>query len=113
MAKRVKNLPTILPKGKRLKNAKGRPTYRPPKNFDLHLSEEQRAESKKLFTMVKDILLHVTHDIDVNTKLILLTAINVLGAIEFDIDAGSRKLEDAVHKSGIRGGIQKYLKFLS
>ena len=113
MAKRVKNLPTLTPKDKRLKNAKGRPTYRTSKTLDLKLTDAQKAEAIQLFNMAKNILVNVTLDVDINTKRVLLTAINVLGDIVFDIDAGSRPLEEAVHKSNIRGGIQKYLKFLS
>lgn len=113
MAKRAKSIQILTPQEKRLRNGKGKPTYRPSKTLDLKLTQSQKAGAVQLFNMAKDILVNVTLDVDINTKRILLTAVNVIGGIEFDIDAGSRPLEDAVNKSNIRGGIQKYLKFLS
>ena len=95
MAKRTKYLPSMSSEERRLKNTKGRPTYRTSKTLDLHLTELQKIEAIKLFNMAKNILA------------------NIIGHIEFDIDAGTKPLEKAVDASGMRGGIQKYLKFLS
>ena len=112
MAKRTKYLPVDVGE-KTLKNGKGRPTYRTSKTLDLHLTELQKIEAVKLFNMAKNILVNVTLDVDISTKKMQAIAGNILGHIEFDIDAGSKPLEKAVNDSGMRGGIQKYLKFLS
>ena len=114
MAKRVriKYVPKTI-KEAAMKNNKGRPTYRSSKHSTINLTTEQKAEAVKLFDMMKNILLNTTLDVDINSRRIQFAAERILGNIEFDIDAGSRPLENAVHNSGIRGGIQKYLKFLS
>ena len=113
MAKRTKYLPSSNSDDRRLKNAKGRPTYRTSKTLDLQLTELQKIEAIKLFNMAKNILANVTLDVDINTKKMQAIAANIIGHIEFDIDAGTKPLEKAVDASGMRGGIQKYLKFLS
>ena len=111
MAKRIKVIP--VKREKAFKNNKGRPTYRPSKSMDLRLTAEQRVESAKLFNMIKNILVNTAIDVDINSRRIQSIAENILGHIEFDIDAGSKPLEKAVHNSNMRGGIQKYIKFLS
>ena len=114
MAKRVRT--KYVPKSMReaaIKNNKGRPTYRTSKNATINLTEIQKAEAIKIFDMMKNILLRTSLDVDINSRRIQFAAERILGNIEFDIDAGSRPLEKVVHNSGIRGGIQKYLKFLS
>jgi len=114
MAKRVRT--KYVPKAMRdaaVKNNKGRPTYRTAKNAAINLTEIQKAEAVKLFDMMKNILVNTTLDVDINSRKIQFAAEQILGHIEFDIDAGSHPLEKAVHNSDIRGGIQKYLKFLS
>ena len=113
MAKRTKYLPTMSSEERRLKNTKGRPTYRTSKTLDLHLTELQKIEAIKLFNMAKNILANIILDVDVNTKKMQAIAANIIGHIEFDIDAGTKPLEKAADASGMRGGIQKYLKFLS
>ena len=113
MAKRVKHIPNLTREERRAKNGKGRPTYRPSKTLDFRLTEPQKAEAIKLFNMAKNVLVNSTLDVDISSRDVYAMAGNILGNIEFDIDAGSRPLENAVHKSNMRGGIQKYLKFLS
>ena len=113
MAKRVKYIPNLTKEERRAKNGKGRPTYRTSKNLDLHLTELQKIEAIKLFNMAKNILANITLDVDINTKKMQAVAGNIIGHIEFDIDAGTKPLEKAVDASNMRGGIQKYLKFLS
>lgn len=111
MAKRVKVIPVT--KDKVFKNNKGRPTYRTSKTSTLNLTPAQKSEAIKLFDVIKNILVNTALDVDINSKKIQSVAENILGHIEFDIDAGSRPLEKAAHSSNMRGGIQKYLKFLS
>ena len=111
MAKRVKVIP--IERNKNIKNNKGRPTYRTAKSAPINLSESQKAEAIHLFNMMKGILVNTFLDVDINSRRIQSMAAHILGNIEFDIDAGSRPLEQAVHNSNMRGGIQKYLKAIS
>ncbi len=111
MAKRVKVIPVV--RDKNLKSNKGRPTYRTLKSATIQLNDLQKAEAVKLFNMMKNILVNTVLDVDINSKKIQFMAERILGHIEFDIDAGSRPLEKVVDASNIRGGIQKYLKYLS
>ena len=114
MAKRIqiKYVPKAM-KEALLKNNKGRPSYRSSKNPLISLTEKQQAEAVKLFNMMKNILLHTAIDVDINSRKVQFAAERILGYIEFDIDAGSRPLERAIDNSNMRGGIQKYLKYLS
>ena len=111
MAKRVKVIP--VERDKNIKNNKGRPNYRTNKSAPIQLSDLQKAEAANLFNMMKNILVNTVLDVDINSRRIQSMAAHILGNIEFDIDAGSRPLEQAVHDSNMRGGIQKYLKAIS
>ena len=111
MAKRIKVIPVTG--NKDIKNNKGRPNYTTHKSSVIQLTPTQQAGAVKLFNMMKSILMNTALDVDINSKKIQYMVEHILGHIEFDIDAGSRPLENAVHRSNMRGGIQKYLKTLS
>ena len=109
MAKRIKMMPVTL-KHEDIKNNKGRPIYRHTKKIDFKMKLEDTEKSAKLFEIAKNILYNTSLDLDLDSNKHLNVAAEVLGKIEFDNDAATRKLEEAVHKSNMRGGIMKYLK---
>ena len=109
MAKRNKIIPKY--RDNEIRNGKVRAAYRQSKSkvLTLELTPVQQAGAAQLYEMAKNILLHTYMDADVATRNMLMMAQSILGHLEFDIDAGSKPLEKAVHKSDIRGKIQTYL----
>lgn len=79
-------------------------TYKPSALFDFMLDKKDRIKSEELFYAAQDILRNCQFDIDVSSRKLeeIINKSNIRGS--FDVDAGSRKLETAVQASIIRGG---------
>ena len=70
---------------------KERRPYHVSSLFDSRLSDSDRKEAEKLYNVAQDIL----------------------GNIDFDVDAGSRPLERVVQESNLKGAFAKYLERIS
>lgn len=105
----AKNVSVILDAAKIKTNSRKAPTpYKPFKYLDNRITFEERAKTKKIFEAVQSELGQTIFDVNIYTANLTKIAAPVIGAIVFDVDAGTKGMIQAVDNSGIRYGIEKF-----
>lgn len=106
----AKNIHVVLDTSKHKKmNRKSRVPYRPVKYLDQRITPEERVITQRIYEAVQDELGDLNFDVEVYTQNMLNVAAPIIGEIVFDVDAGTNKMMQAVHDSGIRFGMDKFL----
>ncbi len=85
-------------------------SYKPLKTFDNRITPEERKKTKTMFEVAQEGLIDCFFDVNVFANRIFQVAAPMIGEIEFDIDAPTRAMFQAVEDSGIRYGANIFLK---
>ena len=85
-------------------------TYQPTKMFERKIPPEAHSTTQKMFVAAHEELKDTIFDIHSCNIEILKIAVDNLGKLEFDLDAGTKKMIVEITNSDIRFGISKFLE---
>lgn len=109
----AKNVSVVLAAAKsKLGCRKIKEPYKPSPALMQRISAEDREKTKKLLAVVHEELVTKIFDVNIYTNNLLNIAAPAIGEINFDIDAGTRGMMKVVDESGIRFGINRFLKVI-